>query len=115
MRSTTGADQIGDERLAAAMAMIDGMGKHVRVMLGTWGSDVFNMIESKISSKLREKGPMSRRDLWHVTKNRRRYNLEQWVKTLKAMTETGIIAHDPSGVFFLVDPDKGSDAASAVS
>ena len=110
-----GAEQIGDEHLAAAMAMIDWMWKHVRVMLGTWGTDIFNMIEEHIVNKIREKGPMDRRLLWHRTKNTRRYNIEQWTKTFDAMVKTGVIAYDPTGVYFLVEPEDAGETSVAVS
>jgi hypothetical protein len=98
-----GAEQIGDEHLAAAMAMIEWMWGHVRVMLGTWGVDIYNLIEQRITTVLRKKGPMLRRDLWAITKNARRYNIEQWTKTLKSLKDAGVVEHDAAGVHWLTE------------
>jgi hypothetical protein len=46
---------------------------------------------------------MARRDLWHATKNHRRYNAEQGGKALKALKEVGVVDADPSGIHFLTE------------
>ena len=74
-----------------------------RVMLGTWGVDTGSIIEERIITVLRKRGPMARRDLWHATKNQRRYNAEQWGKALKALKEVGVVDADPSDVHFLTE------------
>lgn len=101
-----GARQIDVPHLEAAIALIEWMWTHVRVLLGTWGGGLDAAIEQRIRQVLTKKGAMKRRDL-HQQCTSRKWGAREFGQVLDALIKSGIVVVDMTGVLMLADRLEG--------
>lgn len=102
---TDSADAIEDRHLAAAMALIEWMWKHVKAMLREWGIGIESQIEVRVVNALRKHGALPKRRIQMVTASRR-WSAKDFAMVLRAMLENGQVIADPTGLIALPDDEE---------
>lgn len=94
--ATEGAGQIEERHLDPAFAFVEWCWEHTRELMRGWGIGVWSQIEERIEKVLRDRGPMSRRQLQQLCRGRR-WSSREFTMVLEPMIRNGTVEADVTG------------------
>lgn len=90
------AKAIGARHVSAAIALIEWSWSVVRELLKEWGTGTNQVIEERILGCVERNGPLKRRDIQMLTRNKR-WGARDFAQVFEAMTRNGTLAQDEEG------------------